>query len=193
MDSKRLYVIVGIVGLVVVLWVLQKGRNESSMEDVIAQNPMFAHFTDQADITDLHMSVIQGNTESVRKLVDAGVEVNAESSDGTTPLHLAAVFGRLESAELLLAKGADPLAQSYSGDTPLALAAKGAQPLIIELLLSNGAQGDITNKKGQTPLDIALLCRKNMAEAPRLMKGALSNYKENLDKCIELLSEHKMK
>ncbi|MBN2268997.1 MAG: ankyrin repeat domain-containing protein [Sedimentisphaerales bacterium] len=193
MDSKRLYVILGIVGLVVFLWVLGKRRNEPSMQDVIAQNPMFAHFVDQADISNLHMAVIQGNTESVRKLLDAGAEVNAKSSDGTTPLHMAAVFGQLRSAELLLATGADPLAQSNGGDTPLALAAQAGKPQLVELLLLNGAQVDITNKKGQTALDVALLCRRNMAEAPRLLKGALSGYKENLDECIQLLSEKKAK
>jgi hypothetical protein len=193
MNSKRPYVILGIVGLLVFLWVLQNRRREASIQDVIAHNPMFAHFMDQADITDLHMSVIQGKAEAVAKLLDGGAEVNAKSSDGTTPLHLAAVFGRLKCAQLLLARGADLSAQSDSGDTPLALAAQAAQPMILELLLSSGAQAYITNKKGQAPLDVALSCRKNMGEAPVMIRGALSSYKENLDRCIELLREQQQK
>lgn len=49
----------------------------------------------------------QGNAETARLLLDAGANVNAKLTDGSTPLALAAWKGHAEVVKLVLARGAN--------------------------------------------------------------------------------------
>src|SRR5690606_22204829 len=76
--------------------------------------------------------------ESVRLLLDAGMEVDLRSADGTTPL-LAALY-HWHAIEPSFR------AYAYAADTDIA-----------NLLLDRGANGNAANRAGYTPLHAATL------------------------------------
>lgn len=55
--------------------------------------------------TPLCMAIMKGDTETVKKFIEYGADVN-ETSNGLTPLMMAARFNKAEIVTLLLAKGA---------------------------------------------------------------------------------------
>ena len=54
----------------------------------------------------LHDAAASGDTETCKRLLDAGADVDARAADGQTPLHVAAYYSRIETAALLLEHGA---------------------------------------------------------------------------------------
>jgi ankyrin repeat protein len=87
----------------------------------------------------LHASSL-GDTEQVTKLLDDGVDVNAELPIlGTQALMLAAWNNHMETVRLLLDHGADVNAEDVTGWTALHAAAFGGHTEILQLLLERGA------------------------------------------------------
>jgi ankyrin repeat protein len=66
---------------------------------------------------------------AVRRLVEAGAEVNAASNSGVTPLMNAAGMGNKEAVELLIKKGADVNHRTSGNYTALMQAALVPFPL----------------------------------------------------------------
>jgi ankyrin repeat protein len=96
-----------------------------------------------------------GNTELVRILIRAGVDLNVTPS-GSTPLEAAIRAGAVETAVALVEAGADP--SPPSADTPaLHLAAAKGAPMIevVRALLRRGIKLDVKDSLGQSALDIA--------------------------------------
>src|SRR5438105_5043922 len=60
----------------------------------------------QRDDLDLFEAAAVGDTACIRRLLAAGQDVNAWTSDGFTALHLAAFFGGPEAVRELVAAGA---------------------------------------------------------------------------------------
>jgi len=87
----------------------------------------------------LHASS-QGDTEQVTKLLDDGMDVNAEMPIiGTQALMLAAWNNHMETVRLLLDRGADVNAKDITGWTALHAAAFGGHTEILQFLLERGA------------------------------------------------------
>ncbi len=84
--------------------------------------------------TPLHAAVAGRQFESVKLLLENGIDVNATQHGGWTALHAAAQNGDTRLAELLLANGADREAVSENGSTALSLATAGKHTETIELL-----------------------------------------------------------
>ena len=66
----------------------------------------------------IHQAASRGNTEAVKRYLEAGTDVSAKNKSGdreSTPLHYAAFNGHKEIAELLIAKGADVNAKDGIG------------------------------------------------------------------------------
>lgn len=75
-------------------------------------------------IQPLHSAVAGGSFAIARRLVDAGVDVDAVQQDGFRPLHAAAQHGDEPLVDLLLVAGADPHATTTDGRTAADLAAE---------------------------------------------------------------------
>ena len=84
---------------------------------------------------------MNGNIDEVKWQLDAGVDVNEESSKGLTPLHYAASAGHNDIVKLLIERGANVNA-TYSGKgaTPLDYAHWGDHEEVIETLNAHNAQ-----------------------------------------------------
>ena len=65
-----------------------------------------------------------GDLQGIKRLVDNGVEVNAQDYDNRSALHLAALTGNAMVVKLLCDRGMEPLIQNNVGETPIDLAEK---------------------------------------------------------------------
>ena len=92
------------------------------------------------------------DTETARKLLRDGVDVNVRRADGATALAWAAHWDDVETAGLLLAAGADPNAANALGVTPLMLAATNRGGPLAALLLDAGADPRAARANGETAL-----------------------------------------
>ncbi len=93
----------------------------------------------------------ENQTATLRLLLQAGADINAQDANGATPLHRAVRTRSADAAILLLDRGADPLRFNKSGSTPFHLAvqdtgrggtgepeARAAQRRIIQAFLERG-------------------------------------------------------
>ncbi len=88
------------VGCIDVLWRHGMNYNQRTAKD----NAILS------DATPLHLAAYYNRVEACQKLLEIGVEIDAESGDDvlrTTPLQIAAIQGNVEIAKLLVAAGAD--------------------------------------------------------------------------------------
>ena len=84
----------------------------------------------------------RGQTEEVRQLIAAGVNVTARDRWQSTALHRSAVGGHVETASLLLEAGAGADAVNVDKRTPLHLAAANGHPAVASTLIDGGANVD---------------------------------------------------
>jgi bla regulator protein BlaR1 len=94
----------------------------------------------------------KGEIERLRKLFDAGVDVNTVSIGDGTALIGAARAGRLETIEFLLDNHADPNVTSRGDGSPLIAAAEGGHVEIVKRLLDAGANIDEIVPGDENPL-----------------------------------------
>jgi hypothetical protein len=103
----------------------------------------------------LQQAVVEGDLETVLRLIEAGADMNErDPMGGSSPLLTAATFGRTEVARALIEAGADVNQQNNEGSTALLTAALFCRTEIVEALLANGADRSIRNFAGSTPLDV---------------------------------------
>ena len=105
----------------------------------------------------LHKAAREGDADRVRKLLDAGADVNVRNANKGrlqyTPLHWAAHYGHLEIAELLISRGATVDAIDSAFSNPLYLAAEQGHPKVVKFLISKGAEVNVkSSRSGYTPL-----------------------------------------
>lgn len=70
----------------------------------------------------LHCCAYAGCSKVMQRLVDAGIDVNAQDGIGQTPLHIAAFLHHSECVDILVDHGADLGVKNEVGKTPLQLA-----------------------------------------------------------------------
>lgn len=109
----------------------------------------------------LHAAVKEGKSKTVRKLLNAGENLEQANSQGQTALHLASQKGHVELVNLLLARGADIYAVDSFSSTPLHYAALGGHVAIARKLLEKNREISVDhnylemrNKYGQTVINL---------------------------------------
>jgi ankyrin repeat protein len=95
------------------------------------------------------------NIEEVKRLIDAGAELDAKNNFDRTPLYIAAANGHAEITRLLIDAGAELDARNKYGRTPLYAAAANGHTEIAKLLIDAGAKLDARDKDDWTPLHYA--------------------------------------
>jgi uncharacterized protein len=118
------------------------------------------------------------NDQEAARLIEAGADVNAADSLGTTPLMWAARYGDAVLVERLIEAGANAAAENVFGVSPMSEAALiGSAPVLRELLAA-GVSPDSPNPEGETAL--MLVVRTGQVEAAEVLieAGADVNAKE---------------
>jgi ankyrin repeat protein len=100
-----------------------------------------------------------GDIETVRRLALDGVEVNAQSPNGTTPLIAAVKNGHSETAFELIELGADLSIADSDGMTAVEWARKKGQPMLVKGLeeLATKAPGNFVEAEAVSESEGAIL------------------------------------
>jgi len=110
-----------------------------------------------------------GDTSTVKALIEKGADVNQQGQYGYTPLMWAIERGHTGTALLLINRGADVNIQSERSWTPLIFAVNKGQSKIAQLLLDKGADVNWMLDGGWTPLSLAAQIKR-----PDIIKLLLS-------------------
>ncbi len=102
----------------------------------------------RAGSTPMRLATLNGSASMIERLLDAGVDPNAElSPDGDTALMMAARTGRPDAIRVLLARGAEvDRAETWGGTTALMWAVAEHHAEAVELLIAHGADVDARSR-----------------------------------------------
>ena len=96
-----------------------------------------------------------GEVDTVKRLIEAGADVDARDFGGLTALMLTVRNGHAEIVKILLEAGADLNAQDDDGETALLKAARGGQTEVVNILITASADVNVRTKNGDTALILA--------------------------------------
>jgi ankyrin repeat protein len=124
----------------------EKQETASGLDDL--------NLDDKIEVEPLHVAAILGSVQIIELLLQAGADVNAESSPGMlTPISMATHNGHKEAVPLLIAAGGNVNCKvSDKQCTPLHLAAEHGDLAIGKMLLDAGAEVDAEDRDGLSPL-----------------------------------------
>ena len=114
---------------------------------VIVASPTFG-----GDLGKYKKAIKSGDAEAVKRLLEAGVDVNDRGKVfGSNTLEQAVYFDRFEILKLLVEAGGDVNSKNRFGVTPLHNAAIHDRLEMAQFLLEKGAELDARTNSGQTP------------------------------------------
>ena len=117
---------------------------------------LFSHAASRANMpNDLLIAAEQGDLNTVRELLDKGVDIKSTDGWSGTPMMYAAGNGHTAVVELLLSRGADLNEHSRMSRTPLMWAAQRGQDATVRFLLQRGAKLDLRDREEKTALMLA--------------------------------------
>jgi len=103
---------------------------------------------------DLLVAIRNGDHSQVRKLIEAGGDVNTVDNDGTTALMHSVIESDVRMMKLLIDKGANVNMKNALDSTALMYAATNLAKT--RVLLDAGAEVKVKGKRGATPMSVAL-------------------------------------
>ncbi|XP_041375010.1 uncharacterized protein LOC121387848 [Gigantopelta aegis] len=106
----------------------------------------------------LHTASRYGCPDSVKYLIDLGLQINDTNIKKKTALHLAAEHNASNVVECLLLEGADPNSLDEDENTPLHLASRANSLQSAIKLVEMGSKVNMVNEAGDSPLHIACKC-----------------------------------
>ncbi len=133
-------------------------------------------------------TVKSGDYAEVKRLIDAGADVNTQEKEGWTALMLASEYGRTEVARLLIDAGAYVNAQTNEGFTALIYASEKGFPEVARLLVEVEADVNVQNDDGSTALMYALAYEHTEVVMLLIQKGADVNIQNNYGNTALLLA-----
>jgi ankyrin repeat protein len=120
-------------------------------------------------------AVRNADSETVRRLLQGKIDVNATEPDGTTALHWASYRDDVTSAQLLLRAGANPNAANDLGATPIWAASVNGSAAMVRVLLEAGANPNVALLLGETVVMAAARSGNADVAEQLLSRGANPN------------------
>jgi ankyrin repeat protein len=169
-------------------------RNGESFTKTLREHPEAVNRSGTAGFTPLMYSVLYGDANSVRLLLERGADPNLRNLSKASALMYA--VDDPDKTRLLLDHGADPNARSDEGQTPLLIAVLGHPNAgaVVRLLLDHGADVKMTSPTGGTVLAAAgssgdkqlleLLLERGAETTPLPLAQAVQS---GCSPCVELL------
>jgi len=117
----------------------------------------------------------KADADTVRRLLQGTIDVNAAEPDGATALHWASYRDDLAIAQMLIRAGANVNAANDLGATPIWMASVNGSSAMVQLLLESGANPNVALLRGETAVMAA--ARSGNAEVIErlLARGANPN------------------
>lgn len=134
-------------------------------------------FVDEFGRNKLHYAANNGVAMIVKKLIDEGIDINAQDNNGWTALHFASQNNHFDTINLLLENKADPNIHDKQGNGPLWIAGinvKNGDCAGIISLLKSHADPEHKNNHGRSPQYIAKTIGAGLEDAfaPYTNKGS---------------------
>ena len=108
---------------------------------------------DSIDVTSFRNAALEGEYETVRRAIEAGMDVDLLDEERRTALLMAAFNGHTRVVKLLLDNGASVEHRDVAGRTALLYASTGANDETVRVLLEAGAEPNVTDTgEGFSPL-----------------------------------------
>jgi len=107
-------------------------------------------------VVQLAEAAARGDRQAVGKLVQQGVDVNAQGDLDTSVLQWAFWNQSIDGMQALLEAGANPALMDNKGLTVMHYGAAIDDPSLLQGLLDAGASPEVRDSKGQTPLHEAI-------------------------------------
>uniref|UniRef100_A0A8C2WTY9 Uncharacterized protein n=2 Tax=Cyclopterus lumpus TaxID=8103 RepID=A0A8C2WTY9_CYCLU len=121
-----------------------------------SQSSMCLEIRNYEGLSPLHLTVLRGQKDLARMLLDAGADINAmDIKSGQSPLMHAVESNKADMVNFLIERGCDVNSQSYSGNTALHSACGRGQVDTVRLLLKSGADSSLKNYHNDTPVMVA--------------------------------------
>ncbi|WP_169787519.1 ankyrin repeat domain-containing protein [Peribacillus butanolivorans] len=148
-------------------------------------------------------------TETIRRLIEEGADINAQDSEGRTATMIATYNNNVETAKILITAGADVNIQDDMKNNPFLYAGAEGYLEILKLTINAGTDPTITNRYGGTALipasehgyvnvikelltntDIDINHVNNLGWTALLEAIILSNGDEKQQQTVQLLIDH---
>ena len=129
------------------------------------ENPRDA--VDEFGRNKLHYAANNGDSMIVKKLIDEGIDIDAQDNNDWTALHFASQNNHFDTIDLLLENKANPNIHDNQGNGPLWIAAMNANGKCegVFSLLKAKADPNHKNHHGRTPHYIANSLKSGLIEA----------------------------
>ncbi len=149
--------------LVISLWSVH-ARAQADLFQTVLNNDLVALSTQYLQIAEanyllsddgygvLAFAVANGQSQSVKVLLDLGIDINKSTQKGTA-LHAAAQRGNLELVKLLVGYGADINATDIRDQSPLIIATLNRNTEVVNYLLSLNVNLEIRDIRQMTAMD----------------------------------------
>lgn len=148
----------------------------------------------------LHEAASRGEVDTLRQLLDSGLDVNGRDEHGMTALHMATIANRRAAVTALLRAGARQDVADRSGSTPLEWAIHHNSLQAASALLRAGAPIEEPGAMGHTPPALAASLDRLELLQMLLQAGADPNCEKGVPlhhaalhgkaRCAELLIKH---
>lgn len=128
------------------------------VQDLIKKDHSLANAFAVDGFYPLGLAVFFRYPETVKILLDAGADVNAQARNAmkVRPIHAAAAAAQIEVTRALIERGADVNARQEAGFTPLHEAAGSGKLEFARLFLDHGADVNARTDDGKTALTLAI-------------------------------------